>query len=163
MQSLLESIDSKFDIKNKCNIRFATADECKQISVLSHQFAEENCCNGVIADSEEYFLDKKVAVCVLKNQILGYAYGELDVEEKKKSYASVGDKYFYLDEMYVIPQARSYGIGKQLFKFLEDYAISNNAKTIRLNAVSKNFEKLLNFYINEMGMDFWSAYLIKKI
>lgn len=37
------------------------------------------------------------------------------------------------------------------------------AKTLRLNAVSKNYKSLLNFYIDISGMDFISAYLIKKL
>lgn len=153
----------KFNNINGCQIRFATKDECANVSALSHQFAQENCCNGIIADNENYFFDKNVVVCVYDGEIVGYAYGEFDEEDKNKSYANKGDKYFYLDEMYVVPRMRCHGVGKMLFQFLEENAVLNNAKTIRLNAVSKDFVKLLNFYINVLGMDFWSAYLIKQI
>lgn len=144
-------------------IRFALKSECDILENLSKQFASENCCNGVVADNKEYFFDKKVAVCVLNNNVVGYAYGSLETEQKQKSYALVGDKYFYLDEIYVLPQYRCFGLGKKLYKFLEEYAKSCQAKTIRVNAVSKDYFKLLNFYVTELGMDFWSAFLVKNI
>ena len=144
-------------------IRFALKSESVQLEKLSKQFANENCCNGIIADNQDYFFDKNVVVCVVDKQIVAYAYGELETELKPKSYASAGDKYFYLDEIYVAPEFRSLGVGKKLYAYLEDYAKQNGAKTIRTNAVSKNYVKLLNFYINELGMDFWSAFLVKKI
>lgn len=153
----------KLNKLQKCEIRFALKSESVQLEKLSKQFANENCCNGIIADNQDYFSDKNVAVCVVNNQIVAYAYGELETEIKPKSYASVGDKYFYLDEIFVDPKFRSLGYGKKLYAFLEDYAKQNGAKTIRTNAVSKNYVKLLNFYINELGMDFWSAFLVKKI
>ncbi len=65
--------------------------------------------------------------------------------------------------MYVLPKFRNLGVGQKLFKQIEKYAQLNGAKTLRLNAVSKNYKSLLNFYIDILGMEFISAYLIKKL
>ncbi len=150
-------------IKPDLQIRFNHKNECREIAALSKMFEAESCCNGIVADKEDYFFDKKVAVCVYNNQIIGYAYGEMDTEDKNRSYAKVGDKYFYLDEIYIAKQYRRMCVGEKLYKFLEDYAISQGAKTIRVSAVSKDYNKILNFYINKLGLTFWSAFLVKPL
>ena len=36
-------------------IRFAKGEECRILSNLSKMFAEENCCNNILPDSEDFF------------------------------------------------------------------------------------------------------------
>jgi len=144
-------------------IRFSKKCEAENIAKLSGQFALENSCNGIVADTPEYFKNKNVIVAVLNNKIIGYCYGEIEIEEKNRSFAVKGDKYFDLEEVYVLPEYRKLGIGQKLFNYAENYATENNCKTVQLNAVSKDYKKLLSFYIDKLNMQFWSAYLIKKI
>ena len=144
-------------------IRFARKKEFKTVSKLSQMFASENCCNGIVADLENYYLDKIVAVAIEDYQIIGYAHGNFETVKRNKSYVNKDDKIFYLEEMYVTPSKRNLQIGEKLFKFLENYAKEQGALVIELNAVSKNYLKLLNFYINKLNMSFLSAYLYKKI
>ena len=148
---------------NNVEIRFAREDECKRLASLSQEFASENCCNNIIADGEDFFVGKKVAVAVYEKQIVGYCYGTAKQEENKRSYANVGDLFYDLEEMFVLKNYRDKKIGKVLFEFVTDYAKGLGCKTIRLNAISKDYKKLLNFYIDILGMDFISAYLVKKI
>lgn len=148
---------------NSLEIRFSKKSESKILASLSKKFADENCCNNIIADSAEFFSGKKVAVALFNGQILGYCYGDIAEEVKKRSYAEVGDRYFDLDEIYVLPDFRNMKIGERLFKFVEDYAQKQGCKTIRLNAVSKSYNQLLKFYIDKLEMNFISAYLIKKL
>ena len=116
-----------------------------------------------MADDEEYYFNKKIFVAVENNMIVGYVYGDFYQETKARSYAKINDKYFELEELYVLPEYRNLGVGQKLFKKIEKYAKQNGAKTLRLNAVSKNYKSLLNFYIDILGMEYISAYLIKKI
>ena len=62
-------------------IRFARKSECKRLSELSQEFASEGCCNGIVADTEEFFRGKKVAVAVCQNQLVGYCHGNILKEE----------------------------------------------------------------------------------
>lgn len=65
------------------------------------------------------------------------------------------------DELYVKPQYRNCGIGQKLFRYAEK-AVSPDMNLIMLITATKNFRAILHFYIDELGMDFWSASLFKK-
>ena len=144
-------------------VRLCKKEEIEEVVKLSSEFEEEGCCNGVKSDNYEYFLARKVVVAIDEGKIIGYAHGGEEVEEKDRTYAKAGDKYFELDEIYVKKEYRSQGVGKMLYWYLEAMASMKGCKTVRLNAVSKDYKKLLNLYIDELGMEFISAYLVKQI
>ena len=144
-------------------IRFEEKEDLKYVANLSKNFAEEGCCNGIVADDEKYFEDKKVAIAIDQDIVIGYAYGEIEKVKKDKSYIKKGQKVFYLEEMYVIPTERDRKVGKQLFEFLEREMNQKGVIAIELNAVSKDYSRLLNFYLKELNMSFLSAFLYKKI
>lgn len=144
-------------------INFATHDECDNVALLSKQFADECCCSGVKAEKEEFYQDKKVIVASVNNLIVGYLYLEIEKEPKTTPYAKKGNNVLWIKELFVLPTFRKNGVGKLLFDFAENYAKENDCKTMRVNAVSKDYKKLLKFYIEKLGMDFCSALLIKNI
>lgn len=89
----------------------------------------------------------------MDNIPIGYAYGN----KKQK------EKYYYVEEIYVQPKFRSLGCGAKLFMKLKEEAEEMGCSSLRLNAVSKDYKRLLHFYIDEMGMEFWSAFLTMKL
>jgi len=144
-------------------IRFNYKEEAMIIADLSKRFAEENSCNGVVAENQDFFENLKVVVAVAEGEIIGYCYGNIEKEERNRSFAKRNDLFFYLEEIYVIPEYRKDGVGQKLFNFIENYAKKEGCKTLRLSAVSKDYKRLLSFYIDKLNMTFWSAYLIKNI
>lgn len=70
-----------------------------------------------------------------------------------------GTACFEVEELYVKTACRSRGVGS---RFMED-AVKPDADYIVLSTAAKNFRAVLHFYIDEMGMDFWSAALFKKL
>lgn len=144
-------------------IMFAKKADLIFVARLSKQFENEGCCNGIVADDEKYFENKIVAICKVGEQIVGYVCGEVMVQQKNVSYSKQGDKHFELDEIYIAPNHRNKGYGKQMFAYMEDYAKKQGCKSLRLNAVSKNYQSLLKFYIEYMQMNFQSAYLVKQL
>ena len=69
--------------------------------------------------------------------------------------------YFELEELYVVPERRSQGIGRELFSFAEK-TLGGEAAYILLGTATKDWRRILHFYLDELGMDFWSARLFKK-
>ena len=70
--------------------------------------------------------------------------------------------YFEIEELYVIPERRSQGVGKQLFRYAEA-SLSGETGWLMLSTASKNWKAVLHFYIDELEMEFWDARLYKKI
>lgn len=144
-------------------IEFAKEEDLVVIASLSKEFEEEHCCNGIKADDVDYFKTKKVAVAKIDDEIVGYCYGVVETKEKDTSFYKKGEKSFYIEELYIAPNYRNINIGKKLFDFIETYAKSLGCKILETTAVSKDYKKLLRFYIEKNNMNFWSASLLKKI
>lgn len=150
-------------IHNKIKIEFAKEFEVDELVRLSKAFEQEKCCNGIIADDKDFFIKKKVAVAKIDTSIVGYCYGIFEIKTKDTSKYKKGQKSFYVEELYVDARHRNKEIGRKLFCFIERYAKENGCDFIETTAVSKDYKRLLSFYIDKLDMDFWSAEIIKKI
>ena len=73
-----------------------------------------------------------------------------------------GTAYFEIEELYILPQYRCMGLGKLLFQHVEKI-VSNEVEYIMLSTATKNWKAILHFYIEELGMEFWSARLYKRV
>ena len=60
------------------------------------------------------------------------------------------------------PKYRSQGIGRALFSFAEK-EVSPEAEYITLSTATKNWKAISHFYLDELGLEFWSARLFKKV
>lgn len=126
---------------------------------LSKKWQEENCSHGIVANTKDD-LREPLYVAIDNDEIIGYIFGHYYVPENKTSYIEVGSKCFMIDELYVLPEYRSQGIGKELFKKLEN-EVKDLCDYITLSTSTKDYKKILHFYVDELDMDFHSAYLIK--
>lgn len=133
-----------------------------RLIALSKEWEQENSCYGYRGNNSEDFKDKRIFVAAEGDLIFGYLLGHNAQAEKDTSIYRGGTKYFEIDELYVTPQHRNSGIGKELFSCAER-AVSPDVNMIMLVTATKNFREILHFYIDELGMDFWSASLFKKI
>ena len=73
-----------------------------------------------------------------------------------------GTPCFEVEELYVIPERRSRGVGKALMDAAAR-AVKGEAEFIMLSTAARNWRAILRFYIDEVGMEFWSARLFKKL
>ena len=126
---------------------------------LSKKWEKENCCHGIVANTKDD-LKEPLSVAIENDEIVGYIFGHYYVPENRTSYIEIGSKCFMIDELYILPEYRSLGIGKKLFKRLEN-EVSGHCTYITLSTSTKDYKKILHFYVDELGMDFHSAFLIK--
>lgn len=128
---------------------------------LSMEWADEGCCSAYYENESSKFINHEVYVVLDDGKIIAYALGNERVLEEKTSYNEIGDKCFELDEIYVDINYREQGIGQQLFKFAEQ-DVKDRVDLIGTIATSNNYNGLLKFYIDELGMEFKHALLVKK-
>lgn len=134
----------------------------QQLISFSEDWEKENSCHGYRKNNLSDIEDKRVFLAMEGIEIYGYLFGHNEIAEKDTSVYKAGAKCFEIDELYVKPQFRNCGIGKELFRYVEK-EVSCEVDIIKLNTATKNFSAILHFYINELGMEFWSATLFKKI
>jgi len=96
-------------------------------------------------------------------KLLGYLFGQEAKSERATSIMVDGTPYFEVEELYVTPECRNQGVGRALFQFVEQELKAVGIEYMMLSTATKNYKKILHFYIDELGMDFWSARLFKKL
>ena len=96
-------------------------------------------------------------------EILGYLLGKEEKAQRASSIMADGTPYFEIEELYVIPQHRSQGVGRALFAYAEQAVKDTGCDFLMLSTATKDYKSILHFYIDELGMDFWSARLFKKL
>ncbi|MBR2926125.1 MAG: GNAT family N-acetyltransferase [Clostridia bacterium] len=128
---------------------------------LSQAWEAEACSYGIVANTAED-ITEPLCVAIETDKIIGYIFGHYYVVENKTSYIEVGEKCFMVDELYVLPEYRSQGVGRELFRKLEN-EVKDSCAYITLSTSTKDYKKILHFYVDEVDMGFHSAFLIKPM
>lgn len=132
-----------------------------QIVVLSALWDKEKSHPSYEANEASYYLNKEVYVATYQQEIIAYALGEIKVLSEATSYNKIGERAFELDELYVLESFRNKKVGKNLFQFVEA-SLKGTVDVIGVIATSFRYEDLLRFYIDDLGMSFNHALLVKR-
>lgn len=134
----------------------------KELIALSTAWEAENICYGYGKNTYEDLKGNRVFIAERDCEIIGYLFGKLKKSKNKGAVIPDGTVYFEVEELYVKPEWRSQGVGSALFRYVEA-RVKPEAAYLMLGTATKDFRAILHFYIDEMGMDFWSAALFKKL
>ncbi len=137
-------------------IRRAEDNDMEALLSMSLEFEREACCNGVRANQPSDLEGMDVFVAEESGFLTGYAYGRAITDDKRCVWCEEG-KYYELEEVYVRPAWRSQGTGQQLFEQICKEARGQGLHALCLYAVGKDWQRLFRFYIDRLGMTFWSA------
>ncbi len=129
---------------------------------LSGVWEEEHNCRGYRKNGHEDLAGRRAFIYEDGGRIAGYLFGLLERTEKPSTVAEAGKLYFEIEELYGVPELRSRGIGRALFAFAEN-AVKNDTDLIMLSTAATDAKRILHFYIDELGMEFWNARLFKRI
>lgn len=133
-----------------------------QVLALSKDWANEKTCPSYQASQLEDFYGSELFLVLQQDRVVAYATGNIKVLNEKTSYNVEGEQAFELEELYVKPTFRHQDIGRNLFRFIEKQMIGK-VDLIGLTATSYRYPDLLRFYIDELGMTFNHALLIKRM
>ena len=133
-----------------------------QLIRFSENWAKENSCYGYRANDKTDIGGNRIFFAEDGDKVIGYLFGNIYRSEQMKSIMPEGTPYFEVEELYIVPERRSQGIGTQLFKYAEE-TVKSEAEYMVLSTATKNWKAIFHFYLDELDMTFWSARLFKKI
>lgn len=134
----------------------------EQLIALSEDWERENCCHGYYKNTFDDLKGNRIFLALEGGAVVGYLFGHKEITEKTTSIYEAGTSFFEIEELYVKPAYRSRGIGRLLFQYVEA-VVSPEVELIMLGTASKNYRAILHFYLDELGMEFWSARFFKKL
>ena len=129
---------------------------------FSEDWAAENSCYGYRANDKSDIEGNRVFFAEDDGEVVGYLFGKVYQSEHMKSIMPEGTPFFEVEEPYVVPRKRSQGIGSELFRHVES-VIRDDAEYMVLSTATRNWKSIFHFYIDELGMQFWSARLFRKL
>lgn len=138
-----------------------TDENAAQLIRLSEIWSEEGSTFGLIPNTREDIREPVIAA-LDGGRIVGYAFGHFYTTERKTSCIEIGSRCFDVDELYVLPEYRSQGLGGRLFRALEAEA-RGGAAYLTLSTATKDYKRILKFYIEDNDMFFHDAFLIKEL
>ena len=138
-------------------------DEIAQtLTAMSAEWEAENISYGYRKNECSDLEGKRIFIAEENGEVIGFLFGRLEKSKDNGAVVPDGTDYFEAQELYVKPAYRSQGVGSALFRYMEEQ-VRPEAEYIMLGTDTKNFRAILHFYIDEMGMEFWSAALFKKL
>lgn len=129
---------------------------------FSEAWTKENSCHGYRPNDRSDIEGNRIFFAEDNGNVIGYLFGKVYKSKQMKSIMPEGTPYFEVEELYVVPERRSQGIGEQLFRYTEN-AVKTEAEYMVLSTATKNWKAIFHFYLDELDMNFWSARLYKKI
>ena len=129
---------------------------------LSMDWAAEDSCRGYRANGKSDIEGNRIFLATDKDEVVGYLFGKTFKSAEMSSVMPEGTSYFEVEEIYVIPEKRSKGIGEALFRYTEN-TVKTEAEYVVLSTATKNWRAIFHFYIDELNMQFWNARLFKKL
>ena len=132
-----------------------------QLIQLSIDWENENVTGGYRKNTVED-IKEPIFVATECGKVVGYTFGELYKRKTDLGEMKEGDEAFDVLEIYVVPAYRSQGIGKTLLKLIEEEA-SKYVEYLTLATSTKDYKKILKFYIEDCNLDWHSALFTKKL
>ncbi len=139
-----------------------TGQVLEMLIAFSVDWEAEKSCYGYRANEKEDIAGNRIFLAEENGEIVGYLFGNPFESKNMKAIMPEGTRCFEVEELYVVPHMRSKGVGRALFACAES-AVRDIADYMVLSTATKNWRAVFHFYLDELGMEFWSARLYKRI
>ena len=139
-----------------------TQELMERLIAFSEDWAAEKSCTGYRANTPEDIEGNRVFLATEGEKVIAYLFGRAFLSKDSRSIMPDDTPCFEVEELYVVPERRSQGVGRALFEQASQI-VSAEAQYILLSTATRNWRAILHFYIDELGMTFWNARLYKEL
>ena len=139
-----------------------TDEVLQQLIAMSEAWEAENISYGYVKNEYDDIAGNRIFLAEEQAETIGYLFVHRVKASRTDSVMREGTEYFEVEELYVRPAYRSPGVVSALFRYMES-RLAPELKYVLLGTATQNYKAILHFYIEEMGMEFWSARLFKRL
>ncbi len=95
-------------------------DVLAQLIRFSQDWEAENSCFGYRTNERSDIEGNRIFFAEDSGGVAGYLFGRVYPSERMRSVMPEGTPCFEVEELYVVPEKRSQGIGEKLFRYAEE-------------------------------------------
>ncbi len=128
---------------------------------MSARWEEENISLGLRRNTAEDLVGYDLFLADAEGTTVGYLMCHTEMQSDDTAAIPSGSTILEVDELYILPEHRSQGIGRKLYQIAVD-SYGDELDYVTLATSTKDYKSILHFYIEELGMTFWHACFFQK-
>ncbi len=138
-----------------------TKDIEAELIALSARWEQEDSCYGYRTNTAEDLNGQDIFLATVDGLTVGYLLCRTYTQEKESCTVPRGSRCLEIEELYVLPEYRSKGLGEALYQRAAN-SYGAEVEYVTLSTATKNYKAILHFYIDKLDLSFWSARLFQK-
>ena len=145
------------------SVRLARADDVGAIAELQRRWQAEDATIGFVAATAADIGHALVSYFVVAERdgaVVGFAHGAVRPCAGEAIWRTDDREYFWLENIYVDPEARSLGLGTAMFRALESAARAAGVRRLLVYSSTRDTHRMLRFY-ERLGLTPWNVMLFR--
>jgi len=145
-------------------IRLATEDDVPAVLAFQQQWTEEQITYGYQPSTEEQIrtaLGPYFYVAEVKGELVGFVSGAVGISPGL-AVMPEGQAYLSIDDLYVVPEWRSQGVGHLLVDAITACAQKAGLQAAMVYTSTKDVHRILRFY-EQNGFQSWFVQLFRPL
>ena len=127
-----------------------------ELIAMSALWEPEDSSYGYRTNTAEDMKGQDIFLAKVDGKTAGYLLCHSYTQEKTSSTVLHGSRRLEIEELYVLPEYRSQGLGEALYQGATD-SYGPEVEYVTLGTATKSYKAILRFRIDKLGMTFWSA------
>lgn len=146
-------------------IRPAAIGDVPRVHAMEAAWEAEGSSLGFAA-ADEASIARVVGQCFFvaddAGALVGYVRGRLGDDEWNAAVVPHGERYLEIEDLYVLPELRSHGIGTRLLEAACEWAKAQGVRYLTLYSSSVDTARVVRFY-QSAGFQPWAVQMVRRL